>query len=35
MEGLIDTRDLVYYVSATFIFLFLASRVLESRRWQG
>jgi ABC-2 type transport system permease protein len=35
MEGLIDTRDLVYYASATFIFLFLAGRVLESRRWQG
>ncbi|MFX1355298.1 MAG: ABC transporter permease, partial [Promethearchaeota archaeon] len=35
MEGIIDTRDLVYYLSVTFIFLFLASRVLESRRWQG
>jgi len=35
VDGIIDTRDLVYYVSATFIFLFLASRVLESRRWQG
>jgi ABC-2 type transport system permease protein len=35
MEGIIDTRDLVYYLSVTFVFLFLASRVLESRRWQG
>lgn len=35
LDGIIDTRDLVYYVSATFVFLFLASRVLESRRWQG
>jgi ABC-2 type transport system permease protein len=34
VEGIIDTRDLVYYVSFTFIFLFLASQVLESRRWQ-
>jgi ABC-2 type transport system permease protein len=35
LDGIVDTRDLVYFVSATFVFLFLASRVLESRRWQG
>jgi ABC-2 type transport system permease protein len=35
MDGIVDTRDLVYYCSVTFVFLFLASRVLESRRWQG
>jgi len=35
IDGIIDTRDLVYYLSVTFVFLFLASRVLESRRWQG
>jgi ABC-2 type transport system permease protein len=35
IDGIIDTRDLVYYVSATFLFLFLASRVLETRRWRG
>jgi ABC-2 type transport system permease protein len=35
MDGIVDTRDLVYYASVTFVFLFLASRVLESRRWQG
>jgi ABC-2 type transport system permease protein len=35
MDGIVDTRDLVYYISGTFVFLFLASRVLESRRWQG
>jgi ABC-2 type transport system permease protein len=35
IDGIIDTRDLVYYASATFVFLFLASKVLESRRWQG
>ena len=34
IDGIVDTRDLVYYVSATFVFLFLASRVLDSRRWQ-
>ena len=35
LEGVVDTRDLVYYVSVTFVFLFLAGRVLESRRWRG
>ncbi len=35
VDGIIDTRDLVYYFSATFVFLFLATRVLQSRRWQG
>jgi ABC-2 type transport system permease protein len=35
IDGIIDTRDLIYYVSFTFVFLFLASRVLESRRWQA
>ena len=35
LDGIIDTRDLVYYISVTFVFLFLAGRVLESRRWQG
>jgi ABC-2 type transport system permease protein len=35
LDGVVDTRDVVYYASLTFVFLFLASRVLESRRWQG
>lgn len=35
LDGIIDTRDLIYYVSVVVIFLFLASQVLESRRWQG
>jgi len=35
IDGIIDTRDLVYYVSVTSVFLFLAGRVLEARRWQG
>jgi ABC-2 type transport system permease protein len=35
MDGIIDTRDVVYYLSFTVIFVFLASRVLEARRWQG
>ena len=35
VDGILDTRDLVYYLSATFVFLFLGSKVLASRRWRG
>jgi len=35
MSGLINTQDVVFYASATYFFLFLATRVLESRRWSG
>jgi ABC-2 type transport system permease protein len=31
--GIIDTRDVVYYLSITVLFLFLAVRSLESSRW--
>jgi ABC-2 type transport system permease protein len=33
-QGLIDTRDLVYYASVTFLFLYLSSTVIEARRWR-
>lgn len=33
-RGLVDTTCLVFYVSATFLFLFLTLRVVESRRWK-
>lgn len=33
-KGVIDTRRLVYYFSATALFLFLAARALESRKWR-
>ncbi len=33
-RGVIDTKDLVYYLSMVFLFLFLAVRALESRRWK-
>ena len=33
-RGIVDTRALVFYLSITVIFLFLALRVLESRRWK-
>ena len=33
-RGLVDTRHVVFYVSLTFLFLFLTLRVVESRRWK-
>ncbi len=33
-KGIIDTSDLVYFISTTVMFLVLAVKALESRRWQ-
>jgi len=33
-RGVVDTRTVIFYVSATFWFLFLTLRVVESRRWK-
>jgi len=33
MRGVIDTRGIIYYLSITMLFLFLAIRSLESSRW--
>lgn len=33
-KGIVDTRPLVYYLSATTLFLFLAGRALETRKWR-
>ena len=33
-KGIVDSRRLVYYVSATLFFLFLTSRALEDRKWR-
>ncbi len=33
VRGLIDTKDLVYFLSGTVLMLFLAHRVVESERW--
>ena len=33
-RGVVDTRAVVFYASATFFFLFLTLRVVESRRWK-
>ncbi len=34
-RGLIDTKDVIYFVSAIFLGLFLTSRSLESLRWRS
>jgi ABC-2 type transport system permease protein len=33
-KGIIDTRDVVYYLSLTAFFIFLSIRALESRKWR-
>ncbi len=33
-RGVIDSRDVVYYLSLIFFFLFLAVRALENRKWR-
>lgn len=33
-RGILDTKDFIYYLSTTVLFLFLTVRVLESRRWR-
>ena len=33
-KGVIDTGNLVFFVAATAVFLFLTTKVLESRRWK-
>jgi ABC-2 type transport system permease protein len=35
LEGIIDTRALVYLVGFTFVFIFLAAQVLETKRGRG
>ena len=33
-RGVVDTRAVTFYLTATFLFLFLTLRVIESRRWK-
>jgi ABC-2 type transport system permease protein len=33
-RGIIDTRQVVFYLTGTFLFLFLTHKVIESRRWK-
>lgn len=34
MRGVIDTRDLIYFISVILVFLMLAFRSIESRKWK-
>jgi ABC-2 type transport system permease protein len=34
-QGIVHTRDVVYYLSVTFFFLECSVRALEARRWRG
>jgi ABC-2 type transport system permease protein len=34
-KGVIDTEDIIYYLSFILIFLFLTLRSIESKRWKG
>ena len=34
-KGLIDTKDIVFYLSCIFLGLFLTTRSLESLRWRA
>ncbi|MEY4200356.1 MAG: hypothetical protein RLZZ265_2096, partial [Verrucomicrobiota bacterium] len=33
-RGMVDTRQVVFYLSLTALFLFLTLKVVESRRWK-
>ena len=33
-KGFLDTRSIVFFITGTLLFLFLAVKVLESRRWR-
>lgn len=35
IEGVVDTHDVVFFLSATVFFLFVTHHVLESRRWRA
>jgi ABC-2 type transport system permease protein len=35
VQGIFDSRPLVYYITATILMLYLAKTVLESRRLKG
>ena len=33
-KGIVDTRDVIYYVSFTALLIFIVVRIVESRRWR-
>ena len=34
VRGVVDTRDVIYYLSVTAVFLFLTVRSIETERWR-
>jgi ABC-2 type transport system permease protein len=34
LTGVVDVTDVLYFVSVIVFFLFLAARIVESRRWR-
>jgi len=34
-KGIMDTKSVIFFISGTLFFLFLAVKVLESKRWRG
>ena len=34
VRGLLDVKDIMYYLSGTVLMLFIAHRVIDSHRWQ-
>ena len=34
-RGVLDSRDLIYYASMIFLFLYLAVKAIESRKWRS
>ena len=34
VRGVIDTKDIIYYLSLIALFLFLSTRIVESKRWR-
>jgi ABC-2 type transport system permease protein len=35
LKGVLDTRDIFFYLAFTYFFMFLTLRSLESKRWRG
>jgi ABC-2 type transport system permease protein len=34
MKGILNLKDVVYYLAVTYFFLMLAGRAMEAKRWQ-
>jgi ABC-2 type transport system permease protein len=34
MRGIINLKDIIYYLAVTYFFLLLAVKTLEAKRWQ-